>query len=262
MKPTPELYESLDEAYSYFNEKLFDSSLPKVIFTVQRQAGVMGYFAPERWGNLEGTKCHEIAINPSYIANSCLIEVLQTLVHEMVHCWQYCYGNPSRSHYHNREWARRMILIGLMPSATGVPGGAKTGSKMSDYILKDGLFVKVFEELKEKNSFQLKWIDRIAAEKVFDPAFYEQEKNDEPQVQFDTVKKPSSDSILNKGDALNIKQEKRYSELAPSDFFIKKPLQNNKVKTKYQCPGCSAKVWGKPYLNIFCGDCDIKFEGV
>jgi len=115
MTPSSELYSSLQIAYTHFNEMLFDGQLPEVIFTVQRHKGVMGYFSPKRWGSLAGRKCDEIAINPSYVGNCRLIEVMQTLVHEMVHCWQYNFGNPGRDYYHNKEWALKMISVGLMP---------------------------------------------------------------------------------------------------------------------------------------------------
>ena len=155
MHPTTELYDSLQIAFEHFNCALFHSKLEKVIFTVQRQKGVMGYFAPDRWGNIKGRKCHEIAINPSYIANSRLIEVMQTLVHEMVHCWQHCFGTPGRVYYHNKEWAFKMIEIGLMPSSTGEPGGSITGQHMGDYIIDGGQFLKSFLNLETDKIFNL-----------------------------------------------------------------------------------------------------------
>jgi hypothetical protein len=50
------------------------------MLTFQRQKQVIGYFSLERWGNAEGGKCHEIAINPSYIARSSVIEYMQTFI--------------------------------------------------------------------------------------------------------------------------------------------------------------------------------------
>jgi predicted SprT family Zn-dependent metalloprotease len=38
----------------------------------------------------------------------------------------------------------------------------------------------------------------------------------------------------------------------------KKKAVRNKVK--YSCPVCEANVWGKPDMNITCGDCDQVFE--
>jgi predicted SprT family Zn-dependent metalloprotease len=31
-------------------------------------------------------------------------------------------------------------------------------------------------------------------------------------------------------------------------------------KTKYVCPECDATVWGKPDLNVTCGDCEVALE--
>jgi hypothetical protein len=45
-------------------------------------------------------------------------------------------------------------------------------------------------------------------------------------------------------------------ELAPAP--AKEPAAKNKIK--YTCPGCEANVWGKPDLNVKCGDCDDVFE--
>ena len=122
MSPTHELYTPLINAFNHFNKTLFGGDLPPVIFTLQRKKNVMGFFAAKRWGNVRGELCSEISINPSYFANCRLIEIFQTLVHEMVHAWQYHFGHPSEGHYHNREWAQKMMDIGLMPSDTGEPG--------------------------------------------------------------------------------------------------------------------------------------------
>jgi len=59
------------------------------------------------------------------------METLQSLVHEMVHQAQAefpdIYGRPSPRSYHNKWFAKTMISVGLMPSATGKSGGAQTG---------------------------------------------------------------------------------------------------------------------------------------
>lgn len=75
------------------------------------------------------------------------IAICQTLVHEMCHLWQSEFGNPSRTGYHNKEWALKMESIGLMPSSTGIKGGRKVGQKMSDYPISNGLFSQVFNAM-------------------------------------------------------------------------------------------------------------------
>jgi hypothetical protein len=35
---------------------------------------------------------------------------------------------------------------------------------------------------------------------------------------------------------------------------------DKKNKTTYICPSCNAKIWGKPEMNIICGECEEQFE--
>ncbi len=263
MHPTSELYESLQTAYEHFNKELFGSHLVKVIFTVQRQKGVMGYFAPERWGNLKGVKCHEIAINPSYIANARLIEVMQTLVHEMVHCWQHCFGKPGRTYYHNKEWANKMIEIGLMPSSTGEPGGKITGQHMSDYIIRGGRFLSAFEKLEHKKKFKLEWIDRKSLPRLFEPIIADPKKpeDNKPAViafleNNPEIKEFDEEKLI----PYQIKQQdSSFSELMPENFIVEQAAKK-KTRQRYICCGCDSKVYGKPNLKIRCEDCNTSFE--
>ena len=267
MHPTTELYSSLQLAYGHFNSALFESELPDVIFTVQRQKGVMGYFAPDRWGNLSGNKAHEIAINPSYIANSRLIEVMQTLVHEMVHCWQHCFGTPGRSYYHNKEWAMKMISTGLMPSSTGEPGGKITGQHMGDYIIEDGAFLAAFNDLASNKQFQLAWIDRKSLPRLFEPVIA---NPDDPVPSETALPADVQDLMTNtpewSEEPLGTLQAHLlephhavYSELMP-DNFIETETPARKTRYRYICYGCQVKVYGKPGLNIRCDDCNQLFE--
>ena len=69
----------------------------------------------------------EISLNLKQLGESEPIDVMATLVRQMVHLWQESYGQPSQKGYYNREWAKKMTEIGLIPSATGQPGGKHTG---------------------------------------------------------------------------------------------------------------------------------------
>ena len=131
--PTAQAYAELQLAFDHYNRELFAGELPPCLITMQREKRSYGYFSSERFvHHHDKSKTDEIAINPAYFAVVPLLEVLQTVAHEMVHAWQFHFGNPSRSGYHNREWADKMEAIGLMPSSTGQPGGARTGQKMAD----------------------------------------------------------------------------------------------------------------------------------
>ena len=140
-KPTIQMYTFIQNAYDFFNERLFNSELPACLLTLQREKNAMGYFSEDRWEQGDGKrKIHEIALNPSFFITHKPLELMQTIVHEMVHLWQYEFGKPSHRTYHNKEWADKMESIGLMPSSTGLPGGKRTGQAMSDYPIKNGAF--------------------------------------------------------------------------------------------------------------------------
>lgn len=257
MNPTTELYTSLLEAYEHFNDELFSGDLPKVIFTVQRKKGVMGYFAPERWGGLDGHKCSEIAINPAYIANSRLIEVMQTLVHEMVHCWQHCYGTPGRDYYHNKEWALKMIEAGLMPSSTGEPGGRITGQFMGDYIIEGGRFIHAFQKLELEKEFQLKWMDRRSLPRLFEPviASVNNAKGTESESTIDPM-------VLDTAPTLSelVRPAEGSEDIMSESSFLIPEAAKKQTRYRYICSGCSTKVYGKARLNIRCDDCNRAFE--
>lgn len=142
LEVTKTQYAVLDEAFQYFNKKLFNNELPDVMITLQRKSKAAGYHHFEKFEGRENKKerVTEIALNPD-VFNICTDEdIMDTLVHEMVHHWQYFLGTPTRAGYHNREWAGKMKEIGLYPSSTGEPGGKETGPSMSDYIIDGGKF--------------------------------------------------------------------------------------------------------------------------
>ena len=160
LKPTPELYDALQEAYEFLNVALFDGTLLNCVITLQRRNRAYGYFSPMRFERRDGPSRDEIALNPSYFPTRSLADTLATLAHEMVHLWQSHFGNPGRRGYHNREWADKMQDIGLQPSSTGAVGGRETGDTMSHYILPDGLFIAAVESLK-RQGFRLEWTESI-----------------------------------------------------------------------------------------------------
>ena len=109
---------------------------------MQRHKGAYGYFSGERFASVGDPQeiTDEIALNPAHFASRTPTATLSTLVHEMVHLWQHHSGKPSRTGYHNKEWAAKMREIGLIPSDTGQPGGKDTGQKVSHYIADGGRF--------------------------------------------------------------------------------------------------------------------------
>jgi hypothetical protein len=271
-QPSEQLYSALSLAYDFFNRKLFDNSLPNVIFTVQRKKGILGYFSPDRWGSVDGKSCHEIAINPAYLAQSRVVEVLQTLVHEMVHCWQYCHGTPpANAAYHNKEWAYKMKSIGLMPSITGQPGGAITGQSMSDYVIEGGRFYLASKSLLLKEKYRFNWVDRRALPKLFETRVFEESKAEiasSPLVDTDdeslTIDHQEADlsNVISESSTIPWLEgglDQPFSELLP-DGFISEEIPKKPTRYRYMCPSCSTKIYGKPGLKLLCMDCNTVFE--
>lgn len=153
MNPTNDTYKTLNSAYEFFNKELFGGTLPFCLITMQRKGKARGYFCPERFEsrNAEGVLVHEIAMNPSLFKDRDDRDILSTLLHEMIHLWQEENGEAPRRNYHNKQWARKMEELGLIPSNTGEPGGRKTGQSMSHYINDSGKYASIIKEFLNKN---------------------------------------------------------------------------------------------------------------
>jgi predicted SprT family Zn-dependent metalloprotease len=116
---------------------------------MQRHKGALGFFSGERFANTSDPKeiTDEIAFNPVHFATRKPVEVLSTLVHEMVHLWQHHFGERPRKGYHNKQWAEKMLAVGLIPSETGEMGGKQTGQHVTHLIEEDGRYARAVEEL-------------------------------------------------------------------------------------------------------------------
>lgn len=265
--PTEESYSRFQEAYDFFNDRIFESKLPACLITFQRQKRIMGYVSLERWINNKKEYIHELAINPEYFANFPLVEICQTLCHEMVHVWQAHFGTAGRRGYHNREWANKMIAIGLMPSTTGKPGGDIVGEHVADYILHDGRFMAAFNEL-AASGFQVTWMDRYPVIRS-ETTTLTYTQTGKP-VELDT-KAPSARMVMEERTDHTARQSLPYSfeeldaaftaaftpQLLPPANAI--PTTKPKVssnKHKYRCPKCHLQMWGKPEAYVICGECN------
>lgn len=247
-KPTTSQYEALEHCYDYFNQHLFDGKLPAVIFTTQRKKHMLGYYSNKRWKSANNEVCDEIAINPDYIAHVSYIKLMQTIVHEMAHCWQFHYGKPSRGGYHNHQWGNKMRSIGLIPSNTGEPGGQALGQQMDDYPDPNGKFIKLCLRLLNKKIYPIHWVDRYGQPVSLD---------------IDKIKSANEATQQLTGE-LAIEQVPEIIKLMDQrkDEPINQPLPPrrlvNQSKLKYTCQSCNINIWGKPRLNIICGDCGIQ----
>lgn len=282
--PTREAYSAIERLYNFFNEKLFGNHLPVCLFTFQRQPKVMGYFSRKRWVNsLNNAYVDEIAINPEYFYGSSIEELCQTVVHEMCHVWQHHFGSPSRTGYHNREWAEKMISLGLMPSNTGLPGGAVVGQKMDDFIVAGGRLYLAIQELSTLE-IVVNWVDTIPVSRHLRPV----------KIYDESGRKVNNQSIHIIGRISDVEQPTRSEMEAPNEGIGENSVIHNthsspslggqtpdllparesitcialrplpeaakkpQTRVKYRCE-CDNQVWGKPRLNLRCEDCGGQF---
>lgn len=242
--PSDETYPPFQLAFDVFNRELFAGMLPPVLLTLQRQANTCGYLSPNRFVNRAGAMTHELAMNPEWFAISPLVEILQTLVHEMVHLWQHTTPGckPGRGRFHNREWADKMEAIGLMPSDTGRPNGKRTGDCMGDYAIEGGRFLQVVQQLLDERDFAIAWYDR------FSPA-----------------RPPASTAPLVVATINGVAMSAAATQV-PADHgvtTIERPppsVKSSSNRVKYHCARCKTNVWGKPGLSINCNDCNLAFN--
>jgi hypothetical protein len=224
-KPTEDQFLSYQNIFDYFNEVLFEGQLPGVLLNFSRKAKTHGFFAPERWEDGKKSRSHEISLNPETLERESVL-VFSTLVHEMVHLWQQEFGKPSRTAYHNQEWADKMESVGLIPSNTGQPGGKKTGQSVSHYILAGGPFENAFEAMPE----DLKRLPFTAIEYIQKPAAGA-EGSGEGEEDGDGEGKTK-----------------------------KKGKNKSQYKAKFTCPDCGQNAWGKEDLSILCNNCKVLLE--
>jgi hypothetical protein len=226
--PTREAYGELQQAFDHFNQRLFDGALPPCLITLQREKRCYGYFSAARFvkNSDRSVATDEIALNPSWFGVLPVIEVLQTVGHELVHLWQHHFGKPGRGRYHNLEWAAKMEAIGLMPSDTGKPGGKKTGDHMQDYVIQGGRFDQACQELMA-TGFAITWLDRYPAASA------------------------AVQQILG-GEAAG-------QRLAVLGLATPPPTRPFRTKYSHRCGAGTANLWGRAGLEILCGQCGEKY---
>lgn len=245
LPPTMHQYSVLQMIFDRCNSDLFEGQLPSALLTLQRQKHVYGYFRYHAFINVRADFVDEIALNPDFFCYENITEFFQTIVHEMVHLWQYHFGNPGRGRYHNREWAEKMQSLGLMPSHTGKPGGKTTGDRMNDYALLGGHFMATVETLL-KDDLTVPWVDSLST--MMSITTPSETINDGDEMILDT-----SISIPHQLSA----------ELLSSAVLPFRPPTNCKTKYTHSCLSDKVvNVWGRPALEIRCETCGCLFEGV
>jgi len=256
--PTTQAYEELQRAFDHYNRELFDNEIPPCLITLQRKSKYRGYFSSKRFVHRDGDRyVDEIAMNPEFFASVPLLQILQTLVHEMVHAWQFNLGKPSRRSYHNKEWGDKMESIGLMPSNTGHPGGKRTGEQMMDYPIAGGPFMRATQSLLE-GGMSVSWLDRFHHPKInlSGPVALDQKGSQPGESVESGVEAGEREGPAEHGDPRDLMEAPADNALLGGKIVVKKnPTRANRSnRQKFRCPWCAAQAWGKPGLKLLCGE--------
>lgn len=243
--PSLQLYQSLQTAFDFFNQTLFDKQLPACLLTLRSSNKIHGYHHSGRFTSANGQKIDELGLHPGFFTLLPIEVVLSTLVHEMVHHWQDNLAHPSKSNPHNAEWARKMESLGLMPSKTGLPGGEKTGMRMSHYILPDGLFIQKCQQLLS-TGFELHVFDRQV------PQTPQQSLSHQEALTKSGVKVELSPAPFQ---ALPEQINGKPAVFTPVRKFSEK-------KVKLVCASCLAKAWVIEGTLIQCGSCGTEMKAL
>jgi hypothetical protein len=237
--PSLFFYERLQFAFDHFNRTLFDGALGQCLMTVRSSNRHHGYHHAKRFIAPDGRLIGELGLHPGYFTIQPIESAMATLVHEMVHVWQHQHGKPTRSNAHNREWADKMIAVGLQPSDTGLPDGRETGRTMSDYINPNGPFIKSCKQLTAMG-FELPWLDRHLPRT---PARVQQYQADlaEAGVHLEFSASPL-DSLPEKIEGKPV-------------VFTPKPRAGNR-RYRYECASCATRAWAEEDADILCGTCE------
>lgn len=134
----------LNKIFDLLNDEFFESSLSRPTITIQSTPKAYGHFSlrEDTWvSKLGGT--HEINIGAGTLSRP-IEEVVATLLHEMVHYYNYENGiqDCSRGNtYHNRRFKAASEARGLVVTHSDRYGWSHTspGEEILEFVLENGL---------------------------------------------------------------------------------------------------------------------------
>ena len=134
----------LNKIFDLLNAEYFESELSRPTITIQSTPKCYGHFSlrEDTWVSKLGAS-HEINIGAGTLARP-IEEVVATLLHEMIHYYNYVMGvqDCSRSNtYHNRRFKEAAESRGLVVTRSEKYGWAHTapGDDLLDFVLENGL---------------------------------------------------------------------------------------------------------------------------
>lgn len=129
--PTKQLYTQLGDITEFLNSHLFGGVLPQPVIRLQVKKNMLGYITAKKTWQYGQTniKTYELGLNPVYFQSRPLLDLFNTIAHELTH--EYCSElHGSSTTYHDKRWMAEALKIGLEPVGKGtrvdtkvIPGG-------------------------------------------------------------------------------------------------------------------------------------------
>ena len=142
--PTVQQYSAYNEAFDFFNKRLFASKLGPALLTIARQGRSKGYFTPNKWANQAGESVHEIAISPDVLtlgAEATMTTLIALMARQQR--WQEAAAADDEKAaataargYHDARLVEILLELGLLPTAKdGKP--ARGGWNLAAVVVTD-----------------------------------------------------------------------------------------------------------------------------
>lgn len=139
----------LEKMYNTLNADLFNGSIPTPIITVQSSRGSYGHCSCSKIWKRREDEAYELNISAE-VLNDCIEEILDTIIHEMIHlyCRESGIQEVSRGgKYHNKkfkELAEQKMLNVFHTDKYGWNTIGKDNDKLTEYALsKDWSEIKI-----------------------------------------------------------------------------------------------------------------------
>jgi hypothetical protein len=131
--------------FDYFNQQLFDGSLPNCILDLNAKGKSQGYFKPKGWTKYDGqiVTSHQISLNPELLQESTSDRAYRALVIQMLALWQHELGEtkPVRPGYYNTEFLAKAETVGLVLQAKSKGWG------IDCFVEPSGLFSQALDNM-------------------------------------------------------------------------------------------------------------------
>lgn len=156
LNPTKEHYGEVTALVEWLNRSFYGGKLPLPMITFRTAQKCFGAYAPEKWDHRTGTSRAEFRLNPLLFKQAPFEMQCMDLLRLMEHLRQ---GKPSRTNYHDRDYAAGMKEHGLQTQREDAPE-KETGERITLSVIAGGKFEKLVA--KKSESFAFSWAIREA----------------------------------------------------------------------------------------------------